>query len=244
MIASERKLYILNKLRQKGVVNLKEIAAEMGAAEITIRRDFEKLEQEGKLKRVQGGAALEDAELTAGEKTTLNAEEKRKAARYAAALVQDGDCIFVDCGTTLAAMGEFLADKNIKIVTNNDLLLRKIRSPRAEFIVTGGRYLAPYNMFAGPLTQDYLRQFHFSCAFIGCTGIDLEQEIAYDTEMESVLIKHIAIQNSERCQLLIDQSKLQKKGFLKVTELSWFESVICGCREPEGLPDSPLLIYV
>ena len=58
MIASERKLYIMNCLNEKGIINLKEIARELAISEITVRRDFEKLEKEGKLKRVQGGAAL------------------------------------------------------------------------------------------------------------------------------------------------------------------------------------------
>ena len=75
MIASERKLYIMNRLNEKGIINLKEIARELAISEITVRRDFEKLEKEGKLKRVQGGAALEevleDAELTMKERISI-----------------------------------------------------------------------------------------------------------------------------------------------------------------------------
>ena len=86
MIALERKRYILNALKEKGIINLREIAKELNMAEITIRRDFEKLEAEGKLKRVQGGATIgEDsqndvsAELTMNRKISVHMKEKELA---------------------------------------------------------------------------------------------------------------------------------------------------------------------
>ena len=73
MIALERKRYILNALKEKGIINLREIAKELNMAEITIRRDFEKLEAEGKLKRVQGGATIgEDSQNDVSAELTMN----------------------------------------------------------------------------------------------------------------------------------------------------------------------------
>lgn len=112
MIASERRKVILNSLNSRGIISLKDMATELGVAEITVRRDVEKLEQEGKLKRVQGGAAsLEEsdgAELTMQKRTTIHSQEKMMVAQYAAELVQDGESVFLDGGTTMVPLANIL----------------------------------------------------------------------------------------------------------------------------------------
>ena len=90
MIASQRSMYIMEQLAQKSVIDLKEIAKALNASESTIRRDIERLERQGKLKRVLGGAELTDtqdtsiAEWTMRQKHNLNAEAKRLVAARAA----------------------------------------------------------------------------------------------------------------------------------------------------------------
>lgn len=109
MIATERKRYIIQQLNEKGIINLKEIAKELKISEITARRDFEKLEAEGKLKRVLGGATLDTdqemapdgAELTMKEKKMLHKKEKERIAEFAAQFVQDDDSVFLDAGTSM-----------------------------------------------------------------------------------------------------------------------------------------------
>ena len=247
MIASERKLYIMNRLNEKGIINLKEIARELAISEITVRRDFEKLEKEGKLKRVQGGAALEevleDAELTMKERISINMDEKRTVARYAAGLVEDGDCIFIDAGTSMVPLAEQLIGKRIRLVTCNELVLRKVTNPVAEIIIVGGKFLPYYSMTVGPIAQDVLKQFHFNFSFIGCTGIDALQGVVYTTEMESMLIKRIALENTDKGVLLLDDSKLQMRGFLKFAEIADFSTVVCNGSPPEGeLPDNMIFV--
>ncbi|MCL2588662.1 MAG: DeoR/GlpR family DNA-binding transcription regulator, partial [Oscillospiraceae bacterium] len=142
MIAFARKTYILDSLAAKGAISLKETAKELGVAEITVRRDFEKLEAEGKLKRVQGGAAILDdpdgAELTMISKLPQHTAEKEKAAQYAAALVQDGENIFLDGGTSLIPLASILCKRRIRIVTHNTLILQQVSNPVAEIILIGG----------------------------------------------------------------------------------------------------------
>lgn len=235
MIASERRLYIMNCLNHKGIVNLKEIAAELNISEITVRRDFEKLEKAGKLKRVLGGAALEDvldnAELTMKEKMSLNTGDKVKVAEYASRHIKDGDCVFVDGGTSVALIVNFIADRRIKIVTHNELVIRKLVNPVAEIFVIGGKYLPYYNMNVGPVAQDTLKQYHFDVGIFGCSGVDINQNMSYTTEMESLLMKKIALENSTYNMLLIDASKIQKKSFLRFTQTDSFDAIICNKHE-------------
>lgn len=250
MIASERRRYIMENLKNKGIISLKETAKELGIAEITVRRDFEKLELEGMLKRVQGGAALEGAssslegaELTMAKKVLLNLKEKEKIAEYAASLVQDGDCIFVDGGTTMLPLVEMLSRKRVILVTYNMLVLKKLVNAAAEVFIIGGKFLPYYNMNIGPVAQDMLRQFCFDFAFLGCSGADLTQRTVYMSEMESLLMKRIALENAKRSFLLLDASKFEKKGIFKLSDFSVFEKVVCNTFETkETLPENFLML--
>ena len=116
MLASERTRYIISQLSKKGIINLKDVAKELSISDATVRRDFEKLENEGKLKHVTGGATLSDnaddhgsAELTMRAKKLINYDGKIRAARAASEQVNDGECIFIDGGTSAAAVVLFFA---------------------------------------------------------------------------------------------------------------------------------------
>lgn len=98
MIASARNLYILKRLNESGIVDYKGIAGELGVSEATVRRDFEKLEAQGKLRRVQGGAVRSDGadvsfdvELSIRAKNNINPREKLLVAQAAAETVQPGE---------------------------------------------------------------------------------------------------------------------------------------------------------
>ena len=247
MIASERRRFILDKLSVRGILSIRETARELQISEITVRRDFEKLEIEGKLKRVHGGAALENgedsAELTMRKKTMLNIQEKQRVAEYAKSLVIEGDCVFLDGGTTMLPLAEILSKMRITIVTYNILALKELLFSEAELVMIGGRYIPSYNINVGPVAQDMLKQFSFNAAFLGCSGVDLPRKTIYTAEMESLAMKRIAMENALKSYLLIDSSKFNKRGFFKVSEFQEFEAVICDTFEPpEPLPDSFILV--
>lgn len=234
MIAAERKLYIMKQLQEKTVINLKQMAVEIGASEITIRRDLEKLENAGKLVRVPGGAMLEQldsAEMTMREKESINSEEKHMVAEHVAKLIKPGECIFLDGGTSIAPVIEYIADMEITIVTYNLLILRKLINPVAKIHIIGGLYLPYFGMNVGPEAQESTKNFHYDRAIIGCSGISLEHGLSYITNLDSMLIKKIAMESSDKSYLLIDSTKLEKPSFLKFEELEAFDEVFC--NQPE-----------
>lgn len=246
MIASERRRFILEALGSRGVISLKDTALELGVAEITVRRDFEKLEAEGKLKRVQGGAtSLEDpdgAELTMSTKLPKNMSEKELVAR-AAELVGEGESVFIDGGTTMIPLASLLMKKNIRIITYNTMVLRKVSNPAAQIIMIGGEYLPHYNMNLGPIAQDMLKQFYFDRAFFGCSGIDIEQQMVYSTEPGSLNMKRIAMESAKHNHLLVDSSKFTKRGFLKLCDTDRFDSILTNTFPYEGdLPDNFVIV--
>lgn len=232
MIASERRFYIQRSLEEKGIINLKEVAKELRIAEITVRRDFEKMEADGLLKRVQGGAMLEDmsetAELTMKRKGSINNSAKAKVAEYAASLVKNGDCVFIDAGTSAAHMMEYLEQKRISIVTYNELVVKKLTKPiPADIYMVGGKYVPGFSMFAGAVAQEGLRNYHFDHAFLGCTSVEVKERMAYATDADSLAMKKIAMENAAKSYLLIDTTKLERRSFLCFTAIDAFELVIC-----------------
>ncbi len=236
---------ILSSLNARGVISLKDMAAELGVAEITVRRDIEKLEMEGRLKRVQGGAAsLEEsdgAELTMRQKTSIHAGEKEIVAKYAAGLVQDGDSVFLDGGTTIVPLAAALLQRRINIITYNTMFLSKNPHPVAQIFLIGGEYLPHYGMNVGLIAQDLLRQFYFDKAFFGCAGVDLEQQVVCSTEMQSLAMKRIALEQATHRYLLMDSSKFSTKGLMRVCQVSRFDAVVCDrytgspAQRPENL---------
>ena len=230
MIASERKIVILRMLQEKGVINLHEAVNALGSSEATVRRDFEQLEREGKLQRVQGGAMLrgwqDSIQPSMHEKRNVNLPQKRLAAACAAELVSDGQCVFLDCGTSILPLWEILMKRRVKIVSNSSLLLFSKGGQRAELFLLGGTYSANHSMTYGTLTKRALREFHFDHAFIGCFGFSIAEGRAYTLEPDSAEVKQTAMQKSEQSHLLADSSKLERRGFYTFAGLSEFQSVL------------------
>lgn len=233
MIASERAMFIINQLNNRGIIGLTTLAKELDVSDTTIRRDFEKLENEGKLKRVQGGAArvcdCEQAPYSTwfNEIVTMNDAEKGMVARHAAQVVKDGECVFLDAGTSMVPLIDYLANRKVKIVTYNELIVRRLINPIAEIYIIGGQFASNHSMSIGPIAQEMLDQFYFDHIFLSCSGVDLENSVAYTNEMESVIMKRIALKNTNHRYLLADADKLNKRGFYQYTSTENFDAVFC-----------------
>lgn len=246
MLASERTRYIISQLHLNGIINLKDIAKELNISEATVRRDFEKLENEGKLTRVTGGAKLNEhddesrgissMELTMSAKKNLNYDEKLRVARRACDFIEDGDCVYLDGGTSTAVMAQFLEKRHIQIFTHSELLVRSMNKPTADIFLIGGTYLPHYGMSVGPITQEIIERLHFDKVFISCTCADLAEDCAYTNEFLTLAVKNSAIANGEHVYLLIDSTKLNRRSFCKLMALSDFEKVFC--NSADTLPDT------
>lgn len=251
MIASERSLYILRAIHERGVINLKEVAVELGTSEATIRRDLEKLERAGKLTRVQGGATsngggeetADMGELAMRSKMQINHAEKLAVAAEAAKNVQDGDTVFLDCGTSIAPLGAILLRRKVRIVTYSTLLLSQVKMPKAELVMLGGVYDPHHSIFTGTMAEQMLRSFRFEHAFIGCYGVSLAEGKCYDLDMASTNIKLIGAENAVHRYLLLDDSKLEKRGFYGFADLTAFDHVYCTRPAvPAELPENFVLV--
>ncbi len=252
MLASERFEKIIQMVNEKGIVNTKELAKILKVTETTIRRDTEALEKEGKLIRVHGGAKsinqnkiISDKDEKNMKDRTENYKNKDIVCKKAASFIKDGDCIFLDGGTTITPILQYLKEKKVKIVTNSMLVVNKFNDSESELFIVGGKYIKEYEMSVGSIAISNLSNFNFDYAFLGCTGLDLERQVVYATEMETTIIKQKAMELSVKKYLLLDDSKLSIKAFHTFIETSKFDAIICNNAEHlnyEELPNNFLLV--
>jgi DeoR family transcriptional regulator, fructose operon transcriptional repressor len=221
MLTEERHRIILSLLEAKDIVKIQEIVDVTDASESTIRRDLTQLEQEKYLKRVHGGASKLQGklqELSVSEKSTKNLQEKHLIAQYAASLVEEGDCIFLDAGTTTLNMIDYLKEKDIVIVTNGlthiDFLLEK-----GLKTYTLGGYVKPITKaMIGRGAVESLREYRFDKAFIGMNGI--HPQYGFTTpDPEEAQVKKIAMELSREAIILADDTKFGEIAFSKVASL-------------------------
>lgn len=246
MIASERLEKITETVERKGFVSTRELAREFQVTEVTIRKDLDELDRQKKVLKVHGGAKSRQKKQTLttemetwmSERTNVHARQKEALCAYAADLVSDGDCIFVDGGTTLIPFLKFLRNKRVKIVTHNQMLIGQFQREYGELIILGGYYLPFYGMSAGPMTIEQLSKFNFDYAFISCAGVDIALNKAYTAEMDTAEIKKNAMKLAQKSYLLVDSSKLKVRGFYSCADLSDFDAVIVSGEEiTQELPD-------
>ncbi|MBC8584772.1 DeoR/GlpR family DNA-binding transcription regulator [Youxingia wuxianensis] len=233
MIASERAIYILNRLKEKETVTLKEMSDELNVSVATVRRDFEKLDEKGLAIKVRSGATRATAPgivsslpLVTSEKSKENIEDKIEIARKAASYVQDGDCIFLDGGTTIAPMIDFIQNKKIKIITHNLLVPQRLQNMDVDIFLIGGHYSHFHVSTVGVYAEKMVSQFHFDHAFFGCSGIELVHQMAYNDDIDTIPVKEVAMKYSSHNYLLADASKLGITSYCRFSPLSAFDVII------------------
>ena len=131
MLTEERFHKILSVLNEKKAVTVNELVALLNTSESTIRRDLNALANLGKLNKVHGGAVVIDKNLTTEEKDVktkhdLNREDKISIAKFSASLIEKGDFVYIDAGTTTEILAEYIEEKEATYVTNGIVHAKKL----------------------------------------------------------------------------------------------------------------------
>lgn len=219
-------------LKTEGNASTKYLAAILQVSEATIRRDLTELEGSGQfpVKRVHGGAiySLEKSGLEPMFNIKLSQlmEEKKKVAKLAANLVEDGDTIILDSGTTAYYLAsELVKKKGLKIVTTDIKIAEKLgRYTNVQTIIIGGEVRPGYFSIGGELAIRYLSGFRGDKGFLSTDGWDLNG--TYNASMFEVGIKRSIIQSSMKTFLVADSSKYGKIVLIKVADIEEFEAII------------------
>ena len=223
MIPYLRHKRILDVMEKNEITTIEELRTELGGRSVsTIRRDLIHLEKQGQIILLRGGAAkmlpLDKFELSISKKLLLNVEAKERIAKYAASIVEDGDVIYIDSGTTPQYMLKYLKQKDITLVTTNMRIYQEENLQNFKVILVGGEINHALASTSGPITDNQLNQFFFEKAFLGANGFS---EIAgintFDTREKNK--KQIVKQNAKLTYVLVDSSKAGKITLCKCLEL-------------------------
>jgi DeoR family transcriptional regulator of aga operon len=226
-----RQEFILHKLQESGTVTIEELCTELGASIATIRRDLEDLEGRSLLRRVRGGAVpfgplfyepfRHDASFQ--DKITSFADEKRRIARTAAALVKTGQIVALSGGTTTTEVVRSLKVlSGISIITNTVNVAMELSNRKdIEVIVTGGHLRGNWFTLVGPLANASTELLFADIMFIGVDGIDAEHGLTCTNSAEAELLRKL-VSHSKRRIVVADRSKLGFKSnwlLCKTTEI-------------------------
>lgn len=228
----ERWQLILTRVRERGVMRVRDLAKFTGASPATLRRDLVKLEEMGQLKRVHGGIeavqAAEQSHLATrsfGVSQTLNAERKRRVARAAAALCVDGESIIINAGSTTWFMADYLRHLRMQILTNSFPIAQELISTSANRIVMpGGEVYREQGIILSPFDEDAIQHFTASKMFMSCfsvTGMGIIEGDPLIARAEAKLLSR-----ADQLIVIADSSKFEPRGSMAVCQLSRVHTLI------------------
>lgn len=230
-----RQRQILELLQHDPELSVDEACSRLEASQATIRREFALLAAEGKVEKTWGGIRAKDAgsPVSTGpaafnKRLAESAAEKRAIAEAAAALLEDGDVVMIDGGTTTFQLCEFIALKRIRIITNSLVIAQEVDRRKgaqrgAEVYLTGGVLQPDSGLVAGPKTEQFLSGYHAKWCFFSSAGVDETSVTNYN---ETVLSsERLMLAQSERIVLLVDHTKLGQRAM----------SLLCSVKEIDHL---------
>jgi DeoR family transcriptional regulator, fructose operon transcriptional repressor len=215
IIPAGRRVEILTLVKEKGLVSVEELAGLFDVSVITIRRDLEQLEKEGQLERIHGGAIYTrhiKTEISYREKDLENHEIKEAIGKQAAMLVEKGDTVFVNSGSTTFQLIKALSEiSGIRIVTNNILAAMEI-TPGAdvEIVLIGGTYRINSGCTVGDFAAQTVSQLNAVKTFVGADGISLKNGITSPVSQEAALTRLMIQRTSGPVIVTADSTKIGK----------------------------------
>ena len=223
MLSKERYSIILNEVNAKKSVTIGELCELLDASESTIRRDLKALADEGLLVRVHGGAIALSAsfsfvEYDVEEKSKLFTEEKQAIARYAASLIDDGDFVFIDAGTTTEKMIDYLPEKRVTFVTNAFIHAKKLAQRGFKVFIPAGKIKLTTGAIVGAECVSSIKSYNFTKSFLGANGISLSAGVTTPDRNEAS-VKTAVINNSKTAYVLADHSKFDQISSVTFAQL-------------------------
>lgn len=220
---------VVEILARKGYRSVAELSADLSVSEMTVRRYLDKLEGRALIKRTHGGAfaGQEMIEVDYRVRETVRRAEKEAIGRAAWSLIQPGESIFIDAGSTTASLAFAMDDtRRITVVTTSTTVLQALE-PKAnvQTIVLGGKVHAPSHSLVGHLAEEAAGQFHFTKAFLGTVGINLQEGFTQSNVDEVPVKKRVAL-NSREVIILADSSKFNQDVFVTFLRLDQVHVVI------------------
>jgi len=247
MLEKERHVYIMERLREKGFVSVRDLMKELDISRSSAMRDLISLESQGLLVREHGGATLHAVSETlsrrnepaVNEKENVYSEEKAEICRLAALEIRDNTCIYIDSGTTTSYLLPYISDRDVTIVTPSLFLVRKLPEFfKGTVFIAGGMYDRKYDMVTGDFSTQLIRQFNFDLALFSANGINLKNGEVTLADYNIAGMKQMVMKRCHRNVLLADSSKISQIAACTFANINEFDLVYIGRNTEEELPDN------
>jgi len=235
MTNEERQQEILTRILGHRVVKVKEMAAEYGVHEMTIRRDLDALAESGRVQRIHGGARLGERtseELAHSLRSGQNLEAKAAIARGALKLIEDGDTIALDASTTSLALARILGSRKVQAIVTGLDAAEILAAAGVPFVLAGGEFHPPARSFVGNLVARTLERLNPDKAFFSAKGYTPGTGFA-DPHLPEVEVKAALIRGSGTVIALLDASKFGRPALARIAATDEVDVVITD-RRPEA----------
>lgn len=238
MFMEERLNEILEIIKKEKKVLVKDLSERFNVSESMIRKDLQRLEKEGSIKRTYGGAILE-REKSYDESTTsrvfVDLESKEYIGKLAIDIIEDEDVIFLDISTTNYTIANMLknTNKNITVITNmNRIAMEFDFSPTVNVILIGGNYNKKLGGSVGISAVNQINNFRIDKAFIGAGGVNVEGNFLSNFNYDESFIKREVLKCSKKRYILSNDEKFYKDGSYKFGTLEDIDYIVTE-KEPE-----------
>lgn len=230
LLAEDRRARILDWVREEGSVRVRELASAFTVSEVTIRQDLEKLETEGHLERVHGGAFLRSMTQQVQAMALqhqVNLEAKQRIGRAAAALVGDGETIILDSGsTTTEVAANLLHRKDLTVITNGlNIALALGAQPSISVHMPGGHFKAPTLSVSGEKSANYFEGLYAGRLFLATAAVSLEAGLTFPS-LADLPVKMAMIRSAQHVCLVADSAKVGKRSFSSLGPIDLIHSLV------------------
>ena len=238
--AAARREQLLRTISEQGFVRVADAALELGVSGVTVRSDLAALEAAGSIIRVHGGAmsrAQGGGESSFESSLEQEAAAKRAIGRRAAGLVNSGQSILLDVGTTALAVAHALTDRRdleeLTIITNGLTIALALEAamPRFTVVVTGGTLRPLQHSLVDPFASSIIDGLHVDIAFIGCNGVDPERGVT-NVNLPEAEVKRRMVAASDRAVIMADPSKIGRKRLGSIGPISDFDTLVTAVDAP------------
>jgi DeoR/GlpR family transcriptional regulator of sugar metabolism len=241
MLSAQRRKEIFRILNSEGQVHLSDLASRFNVSIMTIRRDLEWLEQEGKARRVHGGAILTEQKWntdTIETKSVTNVDKKQSIANSCMRLLHPCSSIFLDAGSTTLEIAKLMCTELHKELTicTTDLHIADLLCKQERFHVyfCGGKVDGSTSSVGGQFAVQMIRALHADLAIIGCDGLTIKDG-AMGTRMEQAGVKQAMIEHSLQSALVADSTKFGRVSFVTIAPLTAFDYVVSDSNLSEDM---------